>query len=149
MASDFRSCNIWHVQCTSQALLSSSVAVICQATSPCAFPNGNGRSRPETHVVYLHRAKSSRLNNSVDSPYSPIRVLLHPSHGSHCRRKKSVSFKSARQCSTGSCHQAACCSVQCYQQERDNSSCPSRPKQVHSTLHLLWFLARWSHAAHS
>ena len=49
MASDFRSCNIWHVQCTSQALLSSSVAVICQATSHCAFPNGKSRSRPETH----------------------------------------------------------------------------------------------------
>ncbi len=133
----------------SQALLSSIVALICQATSPCAFPNGYGRSRPETHLVYLHRAESSRLNNSVDSSHSPIRVLLHPSDGSHCRRQKSVSLQSACQCSTSSCHQAACCSVQCDQQERNNSSCPSRSKQVHSTLHLLWVLAQLSHAAHS
>ncbi len=149
VVSDFGSCDICHVECVSQALLSSIVALICQATSPCAFPNGYGRSRPETRLVYLHRAESSRLNNSVDSSHSPIRVLLHPSHGSHCRRKKSVSLQSACQCSTSSCHQAACCSVQCDQQERNNSSCSSRPEQVHSTLHLLWVLAQLSHAAHS
>lgn len=144
-----RSCNVHYERYTPQALQSSSVAGVCQATLPSAFPNGNGRSRPETHSVYLHRAKSSRLNNSVDSSYSPFRVLRHPSDGSHCRWKKSISFESARQRSTSSCHQAASCSVQCNQQERDNSSCPSRPKQVDSTLQLPWILALLSHAAHS
>ena len=36
--SDCGLCNVRHVQCASQALLSSRIAVICQATSYCAFP---------------------------------------------------------------------------------------------------------------